>query len=506
MSKALPGAPVGEGEAYDHDPLELIDRSMNDISNGRGLSYQTREIMAAAPQIAPIITLRINQFSKWSRTQRSPYEIGRVVRLREAKRKPTRIETQEIEKFNRFYDTCGNLDPSNPLERFRRDSFATFLCKTGRDSLIHDAQPIEIVPDRRGKPAMFRAIDAKTVRRPEPGDPLSEGGKVDFVQWINSKAWAKWDASKLAFGVRRPRTDIHANGYGYPELDDLFVCVTGLIDSLDYNMNYFKQGSITKGILKIIGTIPPKTLKSFKRFWAQTVAGVNNAWRMPIVNVPHEKGDVQWVNMSQSNRDMEWSMFNEFLMWLALLHYGVDAVEVGLPKYGGGGQKALFETNNEARLRISRERGLGRLVTVTEDLLNRHVQWELNPDLELSFAGLDALSEQERADLDAKLVTTTRTINDLRKRDDVKTLKGGDIILNQVYTMAMQAAEEAERQKQEAEQQAAEGGADGGGNDGDGTGAPGDGGEDEDDPYASLFRTLGDPDVGPEDDDQEAAA
>ena len=487
LRKALPGTPIGTGEGLDHDPLDLVDKSLNDISNGRGLAYDTREIMAAAPQIAPIITLRVNQFCKWAQPQRTPYEIGRVIRLREAKRKPTKAETAEIEKWTRFFGTCGNIDPKNPLERFRRDNFATFLAKTGRDSIIHDGLPIEIIPDRRGKPAAFRALDVKTIRRPEPGDALSENGTIDYVQWINGKAWMKWDASKLAYGVRRPRTDIHANGYGYPELDDLFVCVTGLIDSLDYNMNYFKQGSITKGILKIIGAVPPKALKAFKRYWAQTVAGVQNAWKMPILNVPHEKGDVQWVPMSQSNRDMEWSMFNEFLMWLALLHFGVDATEVGLPKYGGAGQKALFETNNEARLRVSRERGLERLVTVMVDKLNLHVLWEHAPDFELHFAGLNSLSEAERADLDAKLVRVKTTPNELRIRDDEEALPGGDILLDQVYTMALQAAQAAEQQKAEAaaqpgQQEQPEEGQE-----------PEDGSGDTDedeDPYDSLFRTL----------------
>jgi len=167
---------------------------------------------------------------------------------------------------------------------------------------------------------------------------------------------------------------------------------------------------------------------------------VNNAWRMPILNVPSEKGDVSWVPMSQSNRDMEWSMFNEFLNWLALLHYGVDPSEVGLPKYSNGGQKAMFETNNEARLRLSRERGLERLTNVLEDKLNLHVFWELNPELEFALTGLDALSEMERAELDAKLVRMTRTPNELRERDDIDPIEGGDMILDQTFVMARQAA------------------------------------------------------------------
>lgn len=436
MVKAYPGPPVTSGEAIDFDPLDMVDKEFNNLSNGRGLSYWTREALASAPQIAPIITLRVNQLRKFARHQRTPYSIGRVVRLRESGRKPTPAEQKEIARLNRFFDICGN-ESADKEEKFKRDSFATFLGKVGRDSFIHDAGPIEILPDRRGLPAAFRAIDAKTVRKPEKGSVWDTEG-YDYVQFISDKVYAKWHARWLAYVVRRPRTDIYSNGYGFPELDELFTVVTGLLDSLDYNMNYFKQGSITKGILKVIGNVPPKQLKAFKRFWAQTVAGVSNAWRMPILNVPHEKGDVAWVPMSQSNRDMEWSMFNEFLNWLALLHFGVDPSEVGLPKYSNGGQKAMFETNNEARLRLSRERGLETFTSCLEDKINLHITWELNPDFEFAFTGLDALSEGERADLDAKLVRMTRTPNELRTRDDLEPIEGGDMILDQNFILAQQ--------------------------------------------------------------------
>lgn len=447
LRKALPGPPTTKGDAIDYDPMDLVDKEFNDVSNGRGLSYFTRETLASAPQIAPIITLRINQLCKFSRAQRSPYGLGHTVRLRESSRMPTSGEQKEIERLLRFTASCGNAD-LNAEDKFKRDSFSTFLSKLGRDSLVHDGAPFEILPDKLGRPAAFRAVDVKTIRKPERGSEWDVKG-ADYVQFISSKVFCHWKARWFAYGVRRPRSDIYSNGYGFPELDELFTVVTGLLDSLDYNMNYFRQGSITKGILKVIGNVPPKQLAAFKRFWAQTVAGVNNAWRMPILNVPHEKGDVAWVPMSQSNRDMEWSMFNEFLNWLALLHFGVDPSEVGLPKYSNGGQKAMFETNNEARLRLSRERGLEPVTRVIEDKLNLHVFWELNPDFEFAFTGLDALSEGERAELDAKLVRVSRTPNEIRARDDLSPLKGGDILLDQVYTMALQAAEAAQQQQQQ---------------------------------------------------------
>lgn len=488
----MPGPPKGEPQALDHDPYdELVYNMYNDATNGRGLNYETRRGMASAPQIAPALNLRINQACKFTRPPRTRYDFGVAVELRETRRAPTKIESKAIADLQRHIATCGVLDERDPDARFKRDSFRTFVAKVCRDSLIHDAMTFEVIEDKRGLPSWFQAVDCTTIRRWEQGSGLRPG--VDYVQFVRDQIRAEWPARQLAFGVRRPRTDIRANGYGFPELDELFIVVTGLLNSLDYNMNYFKQGSTTKGILKIIGNIPAKQLRAFKRFWATMVAGLQNAWRTPIINVPSEKGDVQWVPMSQSNRDMEWSMFNEFLMWLAFFHFGIDGVEAGL-KYGGAsGNKAMFESDNEARLRLSRERGLEPMMLTLEDLLNMHVFWRLNPDLQVRFVGLNSLSERERVELDQKRVQTFVKLNELRAEDDREPIEGGDIVLNQVYTIAKQQADAVKQQAQAA----AAGGVPGGGQQapaGGAAAAPEDDDEiptddyEDDDAFGMLFR------------------
>lgn len=488
---AMPGAPKGEPQALDHDPFdEVMFQMYSDASNGRGLTYETRRGMASAPQIAPAINMRVNQACKFTRAPRTRYDFGVALELREARRAPTKAEIKAIEALQRYIATCGVLDDRDPDARYKRDSFRTFTAKVCRDSLTHDAMVFEVIEDRRGLPSWFQAVDATTVRRWEPGTGPQRAG-VDYVQFVRDEIRAEWPARRLAFGVRRPRSDIRANGYGFPELDELFVVVTGLLNSLDYNMNYFKQGSTTKGILKIIGNIPAKQLRAFKRFWATMVAGLQNAWRTPIINVPSEKGDVSWVPMSQSNRDMEWSMFNEFLMWLAFFHYGIDGVEAGL-KYGGAsGNKAMFESDNEARLRLSRERGLEPMMLTLEDLLNLHVIWRINPDLQLRFTGLTSLSERERVELDQKRVSTYVTLNEIRKEDDREAIDGGDIVLNQVYTQALQMQQGAGAGDAEEGDQGPEGlpaaGAEASGDD-ESEDIPEDDYDDDDDVFGSLFR------------------
>lgn len=168
-------------------------------------------------------------------------------------------------------------------------------------------------------------------------------------------------------------------------------------------------------------------------------------------------------------------------------------MEAGL-KYGGAsGNKAMFESDNEARLRLSRERGLEPMMLTLEDLLNMHVFWRLNPDLQVRFVGLNSLSERERVELDQKRVQTFVKLNELRAEDDREPIEGGDIVLNQVYTIAKQQADAVKQQAQAA----AAGGVPGGGQQapaGGAAAAPEDDDEiptddyEDDDAFGMLFR------------------
>jgi len=471
--------PAEKQKAMEEDPLEAVMwEHYDDATSGIGLDYITRESMASAPQIAPIISTRIRQVRKFAQRPHGRFGLGFEVGLRDSSRAPTRADRKKIEEMTQLVETCGYIDPNDKDAMFQRDMFPTFLCKYARDSLVHDQRNAEFMLDRLGRPSRWVAVDCKTIRRALPKSRKhTKDGRVvvippdyPFVQSIKGVVHAHFDYRRLSFGIRRPVTDIRRRGYGFAEMDELVTVVTALLWSLDYNANYFRQGTTAKGILNIVGSMPKDQLRSFRRMWAQLMSGVNNAWRTPIVNTPSAGGDVKWIPLHQSNRDMEWSRFSDWLMWMSAAAFGMSLEEVGGRSPGGAaGNKAMFESDNEAKVRASQERGLDPLLKGIAEDLNKHFIWSLAPELSLRFVGLDQKGEQTRLTLDKQRLSWM-FVNEIRAEYDLEPVPDEENIMdNQIWWQAKsQAAMMAQQGGEEGEEEGGEEGEEGAAAEGEG--------------------------------------
>lgn len=72
-------------------------------------------------------------------------------------------------------------------------------------------------------------------------------------------------------------TDIWQNGYGRSELESLIEIITYILNGVQYNGNFFKNGSNPKGFIKMNGPNTNQTqLNDFKQKWRQMLTGVDN--------------------------------------------------------------------------------------------------------------------------------------------------------------------------------------------------------------------------------------
>jgi hypothetical protein len=263
---------------------------------------------------------------------------------------------------------------------------------------------------------------------------------------------AEYSQEELCFGVRNPRTDMNLHGYGVSELEMMMKVMTALLWGWEYNQRAFSQGSTHKGILNFKGNIPEKQLRAFRRHWYMMLSGVENAWRTPITNAE----ELQWVSMHQSNRDMEYNAWMDFLIKIACACFTMDPVEVNF-KYGNVGQQTgLQEASNSEKITESKERGLRPLLRFIAGCINKHIIWPMNEDFEFEFVGLDAKTQEDVADLNTKRVKTYRTVDELRAEEDLPPLPDGkgEIILDPTWLQhaSMQAA--AQEQPEGAETEA----------------------------------------------------
>ena len=464
------------------DPFAIVEQ-LGFKDKPSQITYGTLKSMIwKTPPIHAVVQTRINQMASFARVSRDRYDLGFRVRMRESDKSPSKATKRWIDQAHNMLLRTGLTD--NPRGR---DNLEDFIRKIMWDSLVYDQSAWEIVPNKRGQPAEFYAVDASTIRIADSASVfLNEDDEkaTRYVQIYDGMIINEYTQEELCFGVRNPRTDIRLFGYGVSELEMLITTVTAMLFAFEYNQKAFTQGSAQKGILNFKGAVPDRELRSFRRHWYQLCSGIENSWRTPITNAE----DLQWISMSQNNREMEYSAFYDFLLKISCAMYLMDPLEINF-KYGNTGQRStLAEAANKDKIIESKERGLRPLMRTVERQINEHVIWPLNEDFEFCFVGLDAKTRSDVADLNTKLVKSTRTIDELRAEDDLEPLPDGkgEVILDPTWLQYVQGKEAAEQGGMPGE----EGGFPGGG------GAPG---EEEDADLAELLRQQ-------EDEDADAAA
>ncbi len=443
--------PVEDNEALVWDPFSIIEQ-LGFKDRPSSITYGTLStIVWKVPLIQSIIMTRLNQMAAFCRPMEDMFSPGFRVTPSDNDAKLTAADRKYATKMQDMILHTG-VRSSTSIET----SFEYFVRSVIRDSLTYDQACFQVLKNRRGEPAGFFPVDASTIRLADTAKATykDDPKRIHTVQIYDNMVINEWTSDRMAFAVRNPNTSIRLYGYGTSEIEMLINVVTALLWSFDYNQKFFSQGSVAKGLLNIKGAMNTSQLQSFRRQWYQMISGVENAWRSPVLN---SDGDVQWVSMHTSNRDMEFSMWMDFLIKLGSGVFQIDPMEMGF-KYGNTGQgKEMFESGTTAKLTASRDKGLRPLLQWLGDVMTNYVVRPIDKDWKFQFVGLDQHSKDELAELNAKRVKTTHTINELRAEQDLPPKKGEayDTILDPVVAQLINAEKSMQAQK---EAMAAQGG------------------------------------------------
>jgi len=467
------------------DPL-AIQYSLGYKDRKYSLTYEVlKRIPHQLSVVAAILQTRCNQVAQFSVPYRSSKSIGFEIKHKDPGHATSASEVEFIQDLEKFVYNCGAPEP-NPHNTIKRDDFETFLKKIVRDSLMYDQAVFEIVPDRLGQPFEFLAVDAATIRiaasddvfgpndtyqyrppvisnellRPDQRAPFKtmqllatkEGlQRPDFVQVINGQIENVYYRDELAFGIRNPRTDIYIQGYGYGEMEQLITIITAHLYAEEYNRRFFMQGSAPKGILNFKGeNFTPDQLEGFKRQWRANLEGVENSWKTPILQA--EQG-VEWIDLHPSNREMEFGQWMEYLIKVTCAVFLIDPAEINFDLHGGVSQTPLFESANEGKLKQSRDRGLRPLLRFVAKQINDNIINKIDDHFVFDFVGLDELTEQEQHELIMEQVGSYKTLNEVRRAEDLPDVEDGDTILNPTYIQARQMRIQASQETEAMEQQ-----------------------------------------------------
>ncbi len=433
--------PAREARSIIEDPLSIITQ-LGYKDRPSSLSYDILKRMAVRNSVvASIIQTRINQVSSFSQPARFTKDgVGFEISLRNPKASPTKEQRRTMMALETFIENCGySYDPA-------RDDFDTFLRKVTRDSMVYDQLTFETVPDMVGRLAEFYAVDASTVRAAAPEakegeDYITASYKPDgpaWVQVLDGAVAAEFTSKELAFAVRNPRTDIDIQPYGFSELEILITQVTSHLWAEEYNSRYFSQGGTTKGVMNLKGTnISKEQMDAFRRQWTAQLTGITGAWKTPVVSVD----GLEYINVSQSNREMEYEMWMNYLINICCAVWQIDPAEINFPNKGGATGRSgggLGDGGIEDRLKNSKDKGLRPLLRFLESVMNRYVLRRFSNDYVFSFVGMDRQSEEQKSTILEKQVKTYKTVNEIRKEKDLEPILGGEIILDPTYANYVQ--------------------------------------------------------------------
>ena len=469
-----------ERKSYLLDPQEM-NSYMGFKNKPYSLSYNMlRRISYSVPILRAVIMTRIDQVAAFCEPQSDKYSTGFVIRK---KRKygdklgndtPTKEEIEKINQYTEFILNCGSGN------NFECDDFDEFTRKVMNDTLTFDQMTFEVIRNRKGQIHSFIATDAATMRladtfeqdrvKQETNGMVTHqlmdnyGNKQKIRGYLpthcqvkDNVVTANYYPWEMCFGIRNPTTNIYSNGYGVSEIEILVNVITSMLWGDEYNRRFFSQGSAPKGFIKIKSgsNMNPNRLGEFKQQWQAMMAGVYNSWKTPVL-----EGDIDWVDLQKNNRDMEFAKWQEYLIKLVCAVFRIDPAEINFPLGGESDKKAMFEGNNEARLKHSKDKGLYPLLKFYQRKLNKYIMQQIDPEYELVFCGMDGINISDELDQDIKAMNNFMTIDEARIRRGMKPLGekgGGNIIANAVwmqnYTAEQQQKMQAEQQKQQMQAQ-----------------------------------------------------
>lgn len=422
-------------------------RGYRDPNNG--IPFTTLQRMGDIYIIKAIINTRIEQIQNFLRYSDDDQKPGFQLRykrmlggdIKEISKKDMKV----VEGLVRFLEDGGENDKWSS-----EDNFQDFTRKTIKDSLCLDQLCFEVVRSRSMKVNKFRAVDASLIRQLDTDDPryasmfeqyrwhgyLPRYAMVYDSQIIRNPAtdelviYYPWE---LGYGIRNKTTNVFRNGYGCSELETLIEVVTWILWGMQYNGNFFKQGSQPKGFINVKNSnIDQGTLNEFRQDWKQTMSTVYNAHKIPVI----QGIDLEWIDLQQSNKDMEFTEWIKFLFVVTCAVYRIDPSELGFQFQDAA--RVFGQDGQKERLDHSQKKGLFPLLVFFQNIVNRYIISEIDDRFEFVFTGVDIKDESAQIDIDKKkLDAGVVSLEDMFRKYSGRDLDPEkDTILNSIYQTA----------------------------------------------------------------------
>jgi len=344
----------------------------------------------------------------------------------------------EIQEF--FLQT--GWDRLNPD---REDDLPHYTKKILRDLLTLDQVAAEKVKTYSGDMHSFYAIDAATILRcTEEG--YEGDDKIKFVQMIQSQIVSTYHAGQIIFQFDNPRTDVLHYGYGYSKIEQCVGLIISSINTFAFNAGAFTEDKLPRGMLLLNGDIGMEEVEEIEDYLIDVmgpdgISGATGRWGIPIIpsGKSGDKSSISWQPMGNSNQEMQYSRWQDFLNMGIAAIYGVDIESTGIKNEKGA---KIMESGSAEAHKYSDDKGIGNALT----FLERHFQTildEIDPQFRFVFHGFEQDDAKEMRDATKSELESSKSLNELRLEKDLKPVpfKFADVpgLQNPQYLQAYQA-------------------------------------------------------------------
>lgn len=411
------------------------------------MNFRTlRNISQRLPLINAIINTRTDQILPFCKMSNEEGDKGFVLEIenRTQDYRNAEPDDNEIMQLGTFFEQTGfQFDPD------REDDLADYLSMMVRDIYEIDQVATEIQHNRAGEAVAFWALDGATVMRVSDEGRFAKG--VRYVQMIEDQIYNEYHADDLLFDYRYKRTDVKYRGYGYSPVEQAIDVITTLLFGYNYIRDQLTKDKVPKGFISVMGDVAKPQLDSIRNYWYAAMQGAGGQWAIPILPSGKDGVGVDFKNLSQSNKDMEYHKTIQFVSSLVASVFSIDLMEMGIKT---DDSTQVIGESSEPRLQWSKDRGLASMLAFMEQHLNKVLR-KVSGKYRLKFVGLEQEDQQKKADVRNKQLTTHRSIDELREEDELEPY-GEDWSKMPLHPQAVQIflnAKQAEQQEQMQQQQ-----------------------------------------------------
>ena len=341
---------------------------------------------------------------------------GFSIELKDPDAKMTAANKKRAKEIQEFFLKTGW---DNSLKH--EDDLPTYTKKILRDLLTLDQVSSEKLWSNGGNLLAFEAVDAATILRcTEEGFDGDE--EIRFIQMIKGDIVSQYQGRQILFGYDNPRTDVDFFGYGYSKIEQCVGLIISSINTFAFNAGAFTEDKLPRGMILLNGDIGMEEVEEIEDYLIDVMGpngiyGASGRWGIPIIpsGKSGDKSSISWQPMGNTQQEMQYSRWQDFLNMGIAAIYGVDIESTGIKNEKGA---KIMESGSEQANRYSDDKGIGNALT----FLRRHFQNltdEIDANFSFVFHGFEQNDAKETRETISSQLASFKSLNDILKENDM---------------------------------------------------------------------------------------